>query len=377
MAGSRYPYRIMRDERLAYRTTFGIGGTVPRLVEVAPTVEGLAAVWEEFGGDGITVLGGGSNLLVADEGYPGTVVMLSASPPLQFDAGGTVVVGASEPWDDLVTACAEAGLSGIERTAGIPGTVGGALVQNAGAYGQFVEDVLQSVRCFDPRTGSVVVLPKERCELAYRSSIFRRRPHDYVILDATIALTPATSVAVGLEKLTAIVVHVLRQPEGPTFALERVAEAVRVLRFSRQSIAAFQCRSAGSFFLNYELPADDPIRSKVEEIFLQQVADLKAAGETFMSDWDIYKPNPGYLFAGSLIGTAVRPEDAAAFRPGSQHGRLRLSIASSNTIINRGNASASEVVDLAKRLRDNVEDMYGITLRPEVRLVGPPGFETF
>ena len=184
--------QVHENVPLAPLTTFGIGGPARYFVDAPAENAVLEALWFAKDRDlPVFILGGGSNLLIGDGGFPGLVVRVAIKGVKCDDGNGETIVsaGAGENWDRFVDLCVDRGLAGIECLTGIPGSVGGTPVQNVGAYGQEVSDVLASVRAYDRTAGIVVELPAEACGFAYRASIFNTIARDrYVVLQVTYSL---------------------------------------------------------------------------------------------------------------------------------------------------------------------------------------------
>src|SRR5450432_3831842 len=267
---------IEDDVSLAPQTTLGLGGPARHLI-VARDEETVveAVAWAKASGRGLelTVLGGGSNLVVADAGFEGVVlrvelrgVRVDEQTPLA-DGRVRVAAAAGEPWDGLVDLAVERGLGGIECLAGIPGLVGATPIQNVGAYGQEVSDTIVEVRVLDRATGEIVGLSNHACEFGYRDSVFKRRPAAYVVLGVTFGLTPAAGGAGGdgraalprYRELAAYLREGARRDAAGAVAGDRdptlaeVSRAVRALRRAKSMVldpTDPNRRSVGSFFTN-------------------------------------------------------------------------------------------------------------------------------
>src|SRR5215218_4304210 len=171
---------------LADLTTLRLGGPAGRVVEAADEEAIVAAVREaDAAGEPLLVLAGGSNVVVADAGFPGTVVRIVSRGVRE--QGDRLVVAAGEDWDAFVARCVAAGRPGVECLSGIPGSVGATPIQNVGAYGQEVAETIVSVRAYDRSGGAVVRLDASACGFSYRSSAFKRHPGHWVVLEVTFA----------------------------------------------------------------------------------------------------------------------------------------------------------------------------------------------
>ncbi|RZS78983.1 UDP-N-acetylmuramate dehydrogenase [Motilibacter rhizosphaerae] len=349
---------------LAELTTLGVGGPAGRLVRATTEAELLSAVQEaDAAREPLLLVGGGSNLLVGDAGFPGTVVQVATRGAALVDCGcgyPTLDVAAGEPWESVVDRALEEGLAGIECLTGIPGTTGATPVQNVGAYGQEVAAVVERVRTWDRLTGQRRTLAVGDCGFGYRTSRFKqeRLPEDWpgaeqgpaarqrwVVLGVELALRPAElSDPVRYAELA----RALGVPEGGRAPLARVRETVLALRARKGMVldpADPDTRSAGSFFTNPVVPA--------------------AAAERVPADAPRWPAPEGRvkLSAAWLI-------QHAGFPPGYGDGPAALSGKHALALTNRGGARAEDLVALARTLRDRVADRFGVVLEPEPALVG-------
>jgi UDP-N-acetylmuramate dehydrogenase len=336
----------MPPEMLAQRTTLEVGGAA-RMLVVAQNEARLVRVVSDCDerGEPVFVLGGGSNVVFADEGFDGTVVHV-ALRGVVCD-GGRVDVAAGEPWDDLVAWAVRAKLSGIECMSGIPGLVGATPMQNVGAYGQEVKDTLAFVRAWDREDKRVVDLSPAACALSYRSSMLKRTSR-YVVLRVGFELAPRVdSAPIRYAELA----RALGVKEGERAPLERARAKVIALRRSKGMVidrSDPDTRSAGSFFVN-------PTMSEASYATL-----LARAGEKvprFDSDQSVKVP------AAWLI-------EHAGFTKGFARGNAAISTKHALALTNRGRATARELVALAREIRDGVEARFGVRLTPEPVLVG-------
>jgi UDP-N-acetylmuramate dehydrogenase len=298
----------------------------------------------------IFVLGGGSNLLVSDAGFPGLVIKVGiAGVEWEPDGDRTLVrAGAGEEWDRLVESCVERGFSGIECLSGIPGSVGGTPVQNVGAYGQEVSEVLVRVRAYDRSTDSVVDLSHEQCQFTYRSSLFNTTAKDrYIVFEVTYSLRNQGTPSIRYTDLQ-------REFEGRTSSptLSEVRTAVRRIRAKKAMLLVDgdpDCRSAGSFFKN-------PIVTE------KQFVELQArAGSTV----------PRYAAPEGKVKTAAAwLIEQAGFSKGYSLGSAALSTKHTLALVNKGDAKAGDILRLAREIRLRVHDKFGIELVPEPVFVG-------
>lgn len=343
---------------LSERTTLGVGGPPRAFVRAHDESELIAALDACVrGGDPYFVLGGGSNVVAADEGFGGTVIAVE-SRGLELHRGpdGTVLVeaAAGEPWDALVARCVGEGLAGLECLSGIPGLVGATPIQNVGAYGQEVADVIERVRAYDPTSGRVDELSAEACGFAYRDSAFKREGSGRrVVLSVAFRLRPGPPERPRYAELA-------RALGGDPPELGRVRDTVIALRRSKSMVvdpADPDSRSAGSFFTNpiLEASALAGLRSRLE------AASALAPGEALPS----FEAGPGRIKvpAAWLI-------ERAGVKKGDRFGGAAISRAHALALVNREGASAADIVGLARQVRERVYGLCGVLLEPEPVFVG-------
>jgi len=357
---------VMTNAPLASLTTLRLGGVAARLARVTSEAELIDAVCEvDSQGAPLLLLGGGSNLVIADEGWPGTAVHIGVRG-LSFDAGKAssshvrVQAKAGEPWDGFVAAAVAEGLSGVECLAGIPGLVGAVPMQNVGAYGQDVSETIVNVRVWDRQTRSVAVIDRDGCQFAYRSSMFRGKDR-YVILDVTFELEKsADSKPIRYAELA----RALAVSEGARAPLETTRRTIVELRRKKGMVLDASdpdTTSAGSFFTN-------PILDREAlEAFRER---LKRDGEEGERGAVPIFPEPdgrSKLSAGWLI-------EHAGFRKGftlpGGTGRAAVSTKHALALTNRGGATTAELLELARAIRDGVKAKFGVTLENEPVFVG-------
>lgn len=349
---------FVQNVPLAPLTTLGVGGPAQFFASATSEQEvtnGLSFAVER--GLPVFILGGGSNLLVADEGFPGLVLQISLKGA-EFEADKdtvTVRAAAGEEWDGLVAESVRRNLQGIECLSGIPGLVGGTPVQNVGAYGQEVSETIVSVRALDRTEGKTVELSNAKCEFQYRKSIFNSTERDrYIVLSVTYRLQPGGRPAVRYADLQR---RFERTPE-PT--LQEVRDAVRDIRQSKGMLIVPgdpDCRSAGSFFKNPVIS-----RSEFERIAEEaQAAGMLVAGAL----------PPHYPAGEELVKLpAAWLIEHAGYRKGYSRGSVGLSSRHVLAIINRGGARAADVLELVAEITSRVQDRFGVGLKPEPVFVG-------
>jgi UDP-N-acetylmuramate dehydrogenase len=328
-------------------TTLRLGGPAGRFVEAHDDAAIVAAVrTADDAGEPLLILAGGSNLVVADAGFPGTVLRIAT----RGIAGGTVAAG--EPWDPFVARCVAAGLAGVECLSGIPGSVGATPIQNVGAYGQEVSDVIAVVRAYDRRAREVRDIPAAECGFAYRSSDFKRNPGRWVVLSVTFELPRrAESMPVRYPELA----RALGVAEGETAPLADVREAVLALRRRKGMVidpADPDSVSVGSFFTN-------PVMSPDAFAALEARADGGARPPRF--------PQPD----GRVKTSAAWLIEQAGFARG--HGDpATVAISSKHTLAltNRGAGTTEQLVALAREIADGVRERFGVELEPEPVFAG-------
>lgn len=333
---------------LAPLCTLRVGGPARFFVEAVDEESVVEAVrWAAGRGLPVRVLGGGSNLVIADDGVDGLVlkIALRGVTTREVAAAVEVTAAAGEPWDDLVGHTVARGWAGLECLSGIPGLVGATPIQNVGAYGQEVSETLVAVRALDREGLRVVTLPPDACGFGYRDSLFKSgAPGRYVVLAVTYRLTPTgpanvryADIARGLEA------RGLGQP-----SLVQVRETVLMVRRSKSMVLEPgdpNARSCGSFFLN-PLVAPEAMPA----------IDARAAGLD-MPRW----PQPD----GRVKLSAAWLIERAGFTRGQADGPVGLSTRHALAIVCHDGARARDVAAFARRVRASVEARFGVRLHPE------------
>ncbi len=346
---------------LAGYTTLRLGGPAGKFVEAPGEPAVLDAVrGADASGEAVLILGGGSNLVVADAGFPGTVVHVATRGidirRERGDRGAALLCAAAgEDWDAIVTRCVAEGLAGVECLAGIPGLVGATPIQNVGAYGQEVAEAITSVRALDRGSARVVRLDRAACGFGYRTSMFKRAPGRFLILDVTFKLDP--------ERLSrpiryAELASSLGVAAGRRAPLGEVRAAVLELRRGKAMVldpADPDTRSAGSFFTN---PVLGPDQLAAVEDAVRRRLGAGTRVPRFAA--------PG----GSVKVPAAWLIERAGFGKGYAACGVRISSRHTLALTNPGGATTAGLVALAREIRDSVQNAFGVTLDPEPVLVG-------
>jgi UDP-N-acetylmuramate dehydrogenase len=346
---------------LAELTTLRLGGPARRFVAARSEEEVVRAVREaDAAGEPLLVLAGGSNVVVADDGFPGVVVHLGTRGIERHDEDGRVrlVVQAGEPWDPLVERCVEEGLSGVECLSGIPGSVGATPIQNVGAYGQEVAETITAVRVLDRRSGAVEELAPQDCGFSYRSSVFKRTPGRWVVLAVTFSLTPdGRARPIRYPELA----RRLGAEPGGRPPLRAVRETVLDLRRGKGMVVDPgdpDSVSAGSFFTN-------PVLEPEEFARLERRVRERLGPDARPPGWPQHD--------GRVKTSAAWLIEQAGFARG--HGDPRtVAISSKHTLAltNRGAGTTALLVALAREVAAGVRREFGVELIPEPVFVGPP-----
>lgn len=344
--------QIQYDVPLAPLTTFGLGGSASHFVRVENT-QTLAQVldWAADRHE-VLVLGGGSNLVIADEGYDGLVVQL-ATQGLESTSEGTLRVAAGVPWDDVVAYAVTRGWAGIECLSGIPGLTGATPIQNVGAYGQEVSEVISSVTVVDRVSGASTHIAVDDCAFAYRDSRFKREPGRWIVMEVHLALKPA-----GMPSLRYRELQRAMENEVPTLAAVR-SHVLRLRRAKSMVVDANDpdSRSAGSFFTN-PIVEDEVARGVAQRAVELGVAESVEAVPCFDAGGGRSK-----LAAAWLI-------ERAGIDKGTRHGGVAVSRKHSLALVHRGDGTTAQLLELARRIRDQVRETFDVELTPEPTMVG-------
>lgn len=371
----------MTDVRVALSayTTLGLGGPADRFIEAASDDELVTLVRAaDQAGDPLLVLGGGSNLVVADIGFPGTVIHVATKGIMVSelnspngagpDGRGTVAVtvAAGEAWDPLVEWTVSGELSGIECLSGIPGLAGATPIQNVGAYGQEVSQTILTVRAFDRQSGDIVTLSSAQCRFGYRTSMLKRAAAGlatgrYIVLDVTFGLWRSSPSRLALSTPVRYpeLARTLGVAQGDQVPLEEAREAVLALRRAKGMVvdpADTDTRSAGSFFTN-------PILTDEQFTEVQRRAIRRYGPQTQVPRI------PADTADGTVKVSAAWLIERAGFGKG-YGGAACISTKHTLALTNPGNADTATLLALARQIRAGVRATFGVELANEPVLVG-------
>lgn len=354
---------VRPDASLARLTTLRLGGPARRLVTVRDDAELVAALREHDPEGGPTmVLAGGSNVVICDDGYDGTVVHVATrgrKVRAEQDGFLDVEVAAGEPWDEVVAWTVEEGLAGIECLSGIPGSTGATPIQNVGAYGQEVAETVTSVRVYDRRRDELREMAAAECGFSYRHSVFKG--HDrYVVLGVTFRLRRDAD---GARPRYAELARTLGVEPETGVPVAAAREAVLGLRRAKGMVLDdddHDTWSAGSFFTN-------PILEVQDFAALRDRAAAVVGADVTVPAW----PEPG----GGVKTSAAWLIERAGFGRGYSGspqlgGRVSLSTKHTLALTNRGGATTADLLALAREIRDGVATRFGVRLVNEPVLVG-------
>jgi UDP-N-acetylmuramate dehydrogenase len=348
---------IQENVPLAGFTTFGVGGPARRFVEVSTQEEAAQAL--AFASEHLLpvfVVGGGSNVLISDSGFPGLVILnrIKGFSVTRNDDSALVTAGGGEDWQCFADRCVAEGWQGIECLAGIPGTVGASPVQNIGAYGQEVSQTIVRVEALETATGRGVRFGKEQCGFGYRGSIFNSTEAGrHLITRVTFRLVPGGAPHIAYRELE----ERLAACTAPT--LGEVRDTILSIRegkglLIREGFEDF--KSGGSFFKNPVVTADE----------YESIARVvEGAGGFANWAWPTE--------SGTVKISAACLIQCAGFLRGHRKGAAGISPRHTLILVNYGGASAREIIGFAAEVRQAVFERFGVPLVPEVRLIGFDG----
>lgn len=357
MEKSRQGLKIEENVPLAPLTTLKIGGAA-RFFARAETENQVTEAFQfaEENGFELFVLGGGSNVLIADQGFDGLVLQIALrgiSILRENDAKVLIESKAGEDWDEFVAFCVRKNLAGIECLSGIPGFVGGTPVQNVGAYGQEVSETIVSVRVFDRKSREILELTNADCKFTYRASIFNSTEKErFIVLAVTYSLKKDGEPKIVYKDLREFFGE--HQPN-----LKETREAVRKIRAAKAMLVrqgGLDANSAGSFFKN-------PIVEK--EKFSEIVEIAKSFGIETVPSFGVDETSVK-IPAAWLI-------EQSGFHKGYQKGNAGLSTRHTLALTNRGNATAKEILALKDEIQAKVKEKFDVELKPEPVFVGFDG----
>ncbi|WP_060887967.1 UDP-N-acetylmuramate dehydrogenase [Streptomyces caniscabiei] len=345
----------LHDAPLAPLTTFRLGGPARRLITATTDDEVVAAVREaDDTGTPLLLIGGGSNLVIGDQGFAGTALVI-ATKGFALD-GRRLELAAGEVWTDAVARTVEAGLAGVECLAGIPGSAGATPIQNVGAYGQEVASTITEVVAYDRRTRETVTVPNTECAFSYRHSRFKDEPERYVVLRVRFELEDAGGLSGPIKY--AETARTLGVEPGDRVPLADARETVLKLRAGKGMVLDPEDHdtwSAGSFFTN-------PILTD------EQFAAFHARVREHLGD-DVAPP--AYPAGdGHTKTSAAWLIDKAGFTKGYGAGPARISTKHTLALTNRGAATTEDLLTLAREVVTGVREVFGITLVNEPVTVG-------
>jgi UDP-N-acetylmuramate dehydrogenase len=308
----------------------------------------IVAAIEAAGDSPILIIGGGTNILVADGGFDGTVIRITnKSLEAEIDAcsGATLSIGAGENWDDFVKSTVTRGFAGLETLSGIPGTVGASPIQNIGAYGHEVSEFVTRVRTYDRQKKEIKTFTNEQCEFSYRNSYFKAHPGRYVVIEVQFQLRMGTESTPITYAELANKLEIAVGERAPVAATRKAVLELRAAKGMLLNPSDRDSWSAGSFFTNPII--DSAIAAKLP----------KEAPRWPQADGRI-KTSAAWLIENSGI------------KKGDAFGGARVSTKHVLALTNAANATAQDIASLAKSAQQHVEEKFGITLEPEVNLIG-------
>jgi UDP-N-acetylmuramate dehydrogenase len=344
--------------RLADFTTVRLGGPARGFVRASTEDELIEVVRAaDASGEPVLILGGGSNLVVADEGFDGTVIQVATRGVSRGAGPGVAIAAAGEDWDAVVARTVAEGLAGLECLSGIPGLAGATPIQNVGAYGQEVSQTITRVRAYDRQTREVLDIPNGQCGFGYRTSVFKRDDtRRFVVLGVTFALAEQVlSAPVRYPELAAT----LGVPVGGQVESTEARSAVIELRQRKGMVidpADPDTRSVGSFFVN-------PVLDGAALAAVEAAARTRCGEGTRVPR---FEAGPGLV----KVPAAWLIEQAGFGRGYSLGHGARISSKHTLALVNSGSASTAGLMALAREIRDGVRDAFGVSLTPEPVLVG-------
>lgn len=328
-------------------TSLRVGGPAAKFVEVGTETEIIAAI-EAAEDSPVLIIGGGTNVLVSDSGFAGTVIRItnnSLKSEVDACSGATLTIGAGENWDDFVATSIERGFAGLETLSGIPGTIGATPIQNIGAYGHEVSEFITRVRTYDRKQREIKTFTNLECEFEYRNSHFKANPERYVILDVQFNLRQGEMTTPITYSELAAKLGITVGEKAPVAATRKAVLELRAMKGMLLDKNDRDSWSAGSFFTN-------PIVSA------EVAAKLPIAAPQWPTSDGRVKTSAAWLI------------ENAGIQKGDSQGGARVSTKHVLALTNAGNATASDIVALAQVAKAKVYEKFGISLEPEVNLIG-------
>lgn len=328
-------------------TSLRVGGPAKNFVDAHNESEIIAAI-EAAGDTPVLIIGGGTNILVADSGFDGTVIRITnhaLKSEVDACSGATLAIGAGENWDKFVQISIERGFAGLETLSGIPGTVGAAPIQNIGAYGHEVSEFITQVRTYDRQAKAIKTFTNQECEFSYRNSYFKSHPGRYVVIEVQFQLrigvetTPITYAELATKLEIAV------GEKAPVAATRKAVLELRAAKGMLLNPSDRDSWSAGSFFTN-------PI------VTAEVAATLPEGAPRWPQADGRIKTSAAWLIENSGV------------KKGDAFGGARVSTKHVLALTNAANATAKDIATLAKSAQQHVQDKFGITLEPEVNLIG-------
>ena len=350
---------LEEHKSLAPYTTIGLGGTARWFVACNTEDELVEALtWAQSNQHKVFLLAGGSNSLIADEGFPGLVIHINLNG-IEWQNSGSITVSAGEDWDAFVKAAVDKGFAGIECLSGIPGSVGSTPIQNVGAYGQEVKDTITSVQVLSRATLSPLTFTRDQCDFSYRMSRFKGQDRDqFVITSVTFKLKPNAGPTIYYPELAqALEAHpAWRSTVSSADKLKLARDTVLQIRSRKGMVVNPEdpdSRSLGSFFTN-------PIVSSVQkDQFLGITKTMNLPNPPVFAGADA---NSWKLSAAWLI-------EHSGTRKGETCGGAAVSSKHTLALINKNNATTADILTLATRIKDRVENIFHILLEQEPELI--------
>jgi len=342
---------IQCDVPLAPLTTLELGGPARHFVRAQSEASLIGALrWALDEGTSVAILGAGSNLIVPDEGYAGLVIQMKMAE-IEFHEGGAVYADAGVPWEALVDGAVARDWAGFECLSGIPGSTGATPIQNVGAYGQEVAEVIESVRVLRRDTLTLEELIPEDCGFGYRDSLFKREPERFVVCAVRFSLRPSGAGTVRYPEL--------QQSVGPNATLGEIRRAVLELRRRKSMVLDPDDpnrRSAGSFFLNPIVP-DAEAEQLVERALREHLVTTRTEVPRYPAGDGTVKLAAGWLIEKSGIAK------------GSRRGAIGVSTKHALALVHHGGGTTAELLSFADEIAVRVRDRFGIALEREPRLL--------